>query len=290
MLKILMPQATPEVIGRFAPSPSGGLHLGSICTAIASYLNVKVQNGSWLLRIDDLDKTREVKGATLLIIETIEALGLEWSGPIIYQNDNHEKYEEVIADLSFKQLLYPCRCTRKIIGSGRYPGTCRHQRINKKIRHSLRLELDTTPVEFSDLTRGIMQGRADELFGDFVVKRADGVYTYHLATVIDDEQMGITEVVRGDDLLGSTFPQIHLQRILKFDSPLYSHIPTVKDVFGIKLSKQTRAEEITPELAAFAIFDSFRFLGIPAPEDMRGEKPAILMAWACSNWDTSQHK
>jgi glutamyl-Q tRNA(Asp) synthetase len=264
--------------------------LGSICTALASFLNIKVQGGHWYLRIDDLDATRIEADASTMILKTLEALGLEWSGEVVYQSSNAAKYEEVIKTLDTSGVIYPCICSRKLIGKGLYTGTCRERKVDLRKRHCLRVRLDDRPIKFKDLTNGQIAGRADQLFGDFVIKRADDYHTYHLATIVDDYNIGVTEVVRGDDLMHSTFPQLWLCDKLGIKPPIYSHIPTVKDANGVKLSKQTGARVITPDMASFALFDSLRLLGIPAPRSMEGEKPNILLNWALNHWKTYQYR
>jgi glutamyl-Q tRNA(Asp) synthetase len=277
-------------VGRFAPTPSGGLHLGSICTALASYLNIKAQGGRWILRIDDLDTTRSVAGASTMILKTLEALGFEWSGKVVYQSANSVEYEEIINSLENSGALYPCICSRKLIGNGLYQGTCRERQVDVREPHSLRVRLDDRLIKFKDLIKGQMLGRADQLFGDFVVKRTDGHHAYHLATVVDDYNAGITEIVRGDDLLQSTFPQLWLYEKLGFRSPIYSHITTIKDDNGIKLSKQTGAKVITPDMASFALSTSLELLGLSAPKAMGGEKSDILLKWALSRWKVYQSR
>jgi len=279
-----------NLVGRFAPTPSGGLHMGSICTALASYLNIKAQGGRWYLRIDDLDATRVVTGASTLIIKTLEALGLEWSGEVTYQSSNASKYEEVIKTLKTSGVLYPCICTRKIIGKGLYKGTCRKRIVDTSIPHSLRVKLDDRLIKFKDLTKGLIIGRADQLFGDFVIRRTDGYHTYHLATVVDDSNAGVTEVVRGDDLLHSTFPQLWLSKKLGIRAPTYSHILTIKDVNGVKLSKQTGAEVVTPDMATYALSVCLALLGVPVPKSLEGEKPVTLLKWGLSRWKVYQSR
>lgn len=279
-----------DLVGRFAPTPSGGLHLGSICTALASYLNVKAQGGQWYLRIDDLDATRIVEGASTMIIKTLEALGLEWSGEVVYQSSNAAKYEEVIKTLETSGALYPCICTRKMIGKGLYKGTCRKRIVDMSMPYSLRIKLDDRLIKFKDLTKGQIVGRADQSFGDFVVRRTDGCHTYHLATVVDDSNAGVTEIIRGDDLLQSTFPQLWLYKKLGIRTPTYSHILTVKDVSGVKLSKQTGAEVVTPNMAAYALSTSLELLGIPVPKSMEGDKPSNLLKWGLSRWKAYQSR
>ncbi len=280
--------SSADLVGRFAPTPSGGLHLGSICAALASYLNIKAQGGQWHLRIDDIDKTRIVAGASTMIMKTIEALGLEWSGEVVYQSSNTARYEEIIKTLETSGALYPCICTRKMIGKGLYKGTCRERIVSISKPHSLRVRLDDRLIKFKDLTKGLIVGRADQLFGDFVARRIDGYHSYHLATIVDDSDAGVTEVIRGDDLLQSTFPQLWLYKKLGIKTPNYSHILTVKDASGVKLSKQTGAEVVTPNMATYALSTSLELLGIPVPKSIEGDKPNTLLKWGLSRWKVHQ--
>ena len=178
----------------------------------------------------------------------------------------------------------------KAIGKGLYKGTCRERIVSISKPHSLRVRLDDRLIKFKDLTKGLIMGRADQLFGDFVARRPDGYHSYHLATIVDDSDAGVTEIIRGDDLLQSTFPQLWLYKKLGIKIPNYSHILTVKDASGVKLSKQTGAEVVTPNMAAYALSTSLELLGIPVPKSMEGDKPSNLLKWGLSRWKAYQSR
>jgi glutamyl-Q tRNA(Asp) synthetase len=241
-----------EYVGRFAPSPTGPLHFGSLVAALASYMQARAAKGKWLLRIEDLDLPREQPGAADQILRALERFGFEWDGPVLWQSARLERYRAVLEDLLRRGFAYPCGCSRKeledsalaIDGSRIYPGTCRHGLAPGKSPRAVRLRTHATPIGFDDLIQGPAQQRVEREVGDFVLKRADGVYAYQLAVVVDDLDHGVTDVVRGADLLDSTARQIHLQRILGAPTPRYAHVPVAVDTAGQKLSKQTGATPI----------------------------------------------
>ena len=255
--------------GRFAPTPSGPLHFGSLVAALASYQRARSAAGEWLVRIDDLDPPRELPGAADDILRTLAALGMHWDGPVVYQSRRIARYGAALEQLAAAGLLYGCSCSRRAIADRAqegiegpiYPGTCRALGL-ALIGTAVRLRTDPGKVEFTDLARGaIGQDVASEI-GDFVLRRADGVYSYQLANVVDDAELGITEVVRGADLLASTPRQIYLQTLLGYRQPSYCHVPVVENERGEKLSKQTRAPALDvgrplPQLCAAASFLGF---------------------------------
>jgi glutamyl-Q tRNA(Asp) synthetase len=258
-----------EYVGRFAPSPTGPLHFGSLVAALASYMEARSAKGKWLLRIEDLDLPREQPGAADQILRALERLGFEWDGPVLRQSARLERYRAVLEDLLRRGFAYPCGCSRKeledsalaIDGSRIYPGTCRHGLAPGKSPRALRLRTHAAPIGFDDLIQGPMQQRVEREVGDFVLKRADGVYAYQLAVVVDDLDQGVTAVVRGADLLDSTARQIHLQRILGAPTPRYAHVPVAVDAAGQKLSKQTSATPIDIADPARELARARRFLG-----------------------------
>jgi glutamyl-Q tRNA(Asp) synthetase len=258
-----------EYVGRFAPSPTGPLHFGSLVAALASYMEARSAKGKWLLRIEDLDLPREQPGAADQILRALERLGFEWDGPVLRQSARLERYRAVLEDLLRRGFAYPCGCSRKeledsalaIDGSRIYPGTCRHGLAPGKSPRALRLRTHAAPIGFDDLIQGPMQQRVEREVGDFVLKRADGVYAYQLAVVVDDLDQGVTDVVRGADLLDSTARQIHLQRILGAPTPRYAHVPVAVDAAGQKLSKQTGATPIDIADPARELARARRFLG-----------------------------
>jgi glutamyl-Q tRNA(Asp) synthetase len=231
--------------GRFAPSPTGPLHLGSLVAALGSYLDAKAHGGEWLVRIEDLDTPRTVPGAADDILRTLERFGLEWDGPVLYQSTRIDAYEAALDQLRRRDLAFPCTCSRKDIGE-RYPGTCRTGPRGSRDALSWRFRVSGETVEFEDRRLGPQRQNVEEYVGDFVLKRADGLFAYQLAVVVDDAAQGITDIVRGEDLLDSTARQIQLQRSLGYPQPRYLHLPVVNNELGQKLSKQTGAAALDP--------------------------------------------
>lgn len=227
-------------IGRFAPSPTGYLHFGSLLAATASYLEARSQGGSWLLRIEDLDKPREQTGAAEAIIRTLAAYGFEWDEPIIFQSSRISAYQDALMALS--QHAYACSCSRKQLVQFNtiYPGFCRNKQLTEQ-QHATRLKVTDEIIGFNDRIQGQFCQNLETDLGDFVIRRADQLFSYQLAVVVDDAWQGITEVVRGSDLLDNTPRQIYLQQLLGYSTPNYAHIPIIINELGQKLSKQTLA-------------------------------------------------
>jgi glutamyl-Q tRNA(Asp) synthetase len=274
-------------VGRFAPSPTGPLHIGSLIAALASWLDARRAGGRWLLRMEDLDAPRVIRGAADAILRQLEACGLAWDGPVVCQSARLECYEDALRQL--KDHTYACACTRReledsalaIDGARIYPGTCRDGLPPGRPARALRVRASEMPVRFTDRVQGeIVQSVAREV-GDFVLRRADGLIAYQLAVVVDDGAQSVTDVVRGADLLDSTARQIHLQRLLGLPTPRYLHVPVATNAAGEKLSKQTRAPDATPDDLAPAM----RFLGMTPPE---AAAPAELLAWAIGAWDPAR--
>jgi len=277
-----------SVVGRFAPSPTGPLHFGSVVTAVASYLDARAQGGRWLLRIDDLDQPRIERGATASILATLAALALEWHGQVVYQSTRGAAYAQALAQLEAQRLIYRCRCSRKAIGPRAYPGTCRAKRLGGDgACLAWRVHVDDAPIVVRDEVQGDFVQHLASHCGDFVVRRADGVYAYHLAVVVDDAWSGVTQVTRGSDLLESTPRQIHLQRLLGLPTPRYAHLPVVLDAHGDKLSKQTHAPAITADNAARALWHALDFLGLAPPAELRGAASVELLEWGLPRWQLS---
>mgnify|MGYP000957816363 CR=1 FL=1 len=271
-------------VGRFAPSPSGPLHFGSVTSAVASYLNVRAQRGRWLLRIDDLDPPREEAGAADAIIRTLEALGLHWDGAIVYQSQRLAQYRAALEKLTAAGQTFICTCSRRQVGPGAYPGTCRGKCSTSPSTGSVRVLVGDEATSFTDLLHGDCDFRLTDECGDFIVQRADGLTAYHLAVVVDDAAAGVTEVVRGGDLLDSTPRQIHLQKLLGFKHPRYAHLPVVLGGNGVKLSKQSHAQAIKPEHAPLAVFHALVFLGFTPPAELHGAAPCELLDWGLRVW------
>ena len=287
-----------QYIGRFAPSPTGPLHLGSLVAAMASYLDAKVHRGQWLVRIEDVDGDRNVAGADQHILASLQRCGMRWDGEVSWQSRRTDLYQAALLQLGDE--VYPCGCSRKEIAdsqlslSGRqaqaliYPGTCRHGLAPGKTARALRLKVPQQPhciIDFNDRWAGpVHQDLTDEA-GDFVIKRADGFWAYQLAVVVDDGAQGITDIVRGADLLDSTPRQIWLQRLLGLPQPSYLHVPVVVNELGEKLSKQTGAQAFdhgaAPEvLLRDAMLPAARFLGMDLQAgDLDAFWRAAVPAW-----------
>ncbi len=272
-------------IGRFAPTPSGPLHFGSIVAALASYLDARHNAGKWLLRIEDIDTPRVRTGADRQIINTLEMLGLEWDGAIIYQSKRLDFYEQALAKLADDDLLYRCYCPRKITKGKPYPGTCRTLANQDEKPHSLRVKTPDRPIIFDDVIQGCLAGRLNELTGDFTLRRSDGLIAYNLAVVIDDAYQKISRVVRGADLLDTTFNQIYLQSILNQPTPAYAHHPLAIEDSGKKISKQDGATDVLSGVSPETVLlRALGFLGqAPDPTLTHADKREIL-AWAASHW------
>ena len=271
--------------GRFAPTPSGPLHFGSIVAALASYLDARHNAGRWLLRIEDIDTPRVRKGADRKIINTLEILGLEWDGAIVYQGARLDRYEQALAILADTGLLYRCYCPRRVTKGKPYPGTCRRRAGPESRPHSLRVRTTDETISFPDAIRGRLAGRLAELTGDFILRRSDGLVAYNLAVVIDDAAQGVTRIVRGADLIDTTFNQLYLQSVLNLPAPEYAHHPLVLDEGGKKISKQHGATDVLAGAAPEqALLRALNFLG-QAPEAglARAGKREIL-DWATCHW------
>lgn len=279
-------------IGRFAPSPTGLLHIGSLLTALASYADARAQGGRWLVRMEDLDPPREMPGAAAHILNTLEAFGFEWDGEVVRQSRRHSLYRDVLGRLKEKGLLYPCYCSRKdwqaAAAQGAdgfvYNGRCRRPEDRPHIDKppAWRIRVNDETIGFDD---GIVGHYAQNLardIGDFVLLRADGFWAYQLAVVADDADQGITHIVRGQDLLVSTPRQIHLQRCLGFATPHYAHLPLLVNKHGQKWSKQTLAPALDENHKEQLLRQVLQYLNLPpAPEVSR---PQALLSWAIEHW------
>ncbi|HFC6851485.1 TPA: tRNA glutamyl-Q(34) synthetase GluQRS [Neisseria meningitidis] len=280
--------------GRFAPSPTGLLHIGSLLTAVASYADARAHGGKWLIRMEDLDPPREMPGAASHILHTLEAFGFEWDGEVAYQSRRYALYEETLCRLKTVGLVYPCHCSRKDWQAGArrgadgfvYNGRCRHPGQRPALQGkqpAWRIRVPDRIIGFSD---GIVGGYAQNLardIGDFVLLRADGYWAYQLAVVADDAEQGVTHIVRGQDLLVSTPRQIYLQQCLGVPTPQYAHLPLLTNAQGQKWSKQTLAPALDLNRREQLLRQVFRYLKLPeAPET---DRPAELLDWAVAHWD-----
>lgn len=283
--------------GRFAPSPTGPLHEGSLVAAMASYLDARAHHGRWLLRIEDIDEPRTVAGAAETMVETLAVLGMHSDGEVIWQSQRKARYEAAFVQLG--EHVYPCGCSRKEIADSRtgiasdgaaiYPGTCRHGLAEGKTTRAWRLQVPPTMsragvIAFEDRWLGRITENLSESTGDFVLKRADGFWAYQLAVVVDDAEQGVTDVVRGADLLGSTARQIYLQSLLQLPTPRYLHVPVVNNAAGEKLSKQTGATPLGLNKPWDALMLAASRLGLALPAAAVGDIAAFweaaITAWA----------
>lgn len=279
-------------VGRFAPSPTGPLHFGSLIAAVGSYLQARSQQGLWRVRIEDLDPPREQPGAAAHILRTLDAYGLHWDGEITYQSRRTPAYLEALNDLITAGHAYYCGCTRsQIKAAGRvgaygpiYPGTCRTGITSHGRGRSLRVLTHDQPISFRDAHLGDYSRRLEPEVGDFILRRADGYIAYHLAVVIDDAAQSVTQVVRGADLLDSTPRQIHLQRLLRLPTPDYLHLPVAVHAWGQKLSKQTRAKAVPLTDPRSHLIAALRFLNQEPPASIGDGTLDELWCWAVSHW------
>ena len=279
--------------GRFAPSPTGPLHFGSLVAALASYCDARANGGEWLLRIEDVDEPRSRAGADKAIVRALARYGFRWDGEIVRQSRRTRSYAHALESLVAKSLAYPCACTRREVRSAAlastgeriYPGTCRaglDSVRETRSERAWRVRVDDMAIAFVDRLQGAQSQTLARDVGDFVVRRADGLFAYQLAVVVDDGAQQITDVVRGADLLSSTPRQIHLQRLLELPMPAYLHIPVAVSATGEKLSKQTHALAL-PDDAVSALLAAWRFLDQPPPAHAPSGV-TTFWAHAVANW------
>lgn len=282
--------------GRFAPSPTGPLHFGSLVAAVGSYLEARAHRGDWLVRIDDLDPPRTVPGAAHDILRTLEACGMQWAGTIAYQGVRTEAYHCALHELRQTGKLYACACSRREIADSGvagiegyvYPGTCREGVPAGRAARAWRIDTRGAAVDFDDAIQGRVAHDLEREIGDFVLYRADRVYAYQLAAAVDDAEQGVTHVVRGADLIDSTPRQIYLQHLLRLTTPVYAHLPVAVDARGEKLSKQTKAAAIDRGDVSSSLARALRFLGHDAPRALERAGVADIWAWAEANWSLAR--
>ncbi|WP_448508882.1 tRNA glutamyl-Q(34) synthetase GluQRS [Immundisolibacter sp.] len=282
-----------QTCGRFAPSPSGALHLGSLLAAVGSYLAARHVGGRWLLRIDDLDPPRVAPGAIDAIQRSLQAHGLLWDGEVLYQSRCGEAYRAALERLRAAGLTYPCACTRRELAAIAragvdglvYPGTCRTGLASGRMARALRLRVPDAEIGFYDAVQGDYRQNLARAVGDFALQRADGLIAYQLAVVVDDAFQGVTQVVRGVDLLASTPRQIYLQQCLGLPQPDYAHLPLLVDRHGLKLSKQTGASPLDDTRVSDNLWQVLTALALPPLPELRGSPPAELLHWAVAHWE-----
>lgn len=291
------------IVGRFAPSPTGPLHTGSLVAAVGSYVMAKGGGGRWLLRMEDLDTPRVVPGCADDILRTLESLGFEWDGEVLYQSRRHDLYQKAFERLVQNGAAYPCGCSRAEIsrastaphdGDGEivYPGICRSGLSTGKRPRAWRARVPEGEILFDDLILGTRKYDLSSTCGDFIIKRADGLFAYQLAVVVDDDEQGVNQVVRGSDLLSSTPRQILLQRLLGYAEPAYGHLPLMTNPGGGKLSKRDHSVSSNSICHLHAdgarlLYDALLFLGQCPPVELQFAPPAEVLGWGVMHFDVS---
>ena len=298
---MIMSSENSPIVGRFAPSPTGPLHLGSLVTAVGSYCLARRLGGRWLLRIEDLDLPRVVPGIADDMLRTLVGFGFRWDGEVVYQSRRLDAYRAALDRLVREKIAYPCGCSRAEIaliasaphksdGELVYPGTCREGLPAEKSERAVRVKVYDEVISFQDGVMGRYSQALSASCGDFVVQRADGPFAYHLAVVVDDAESGVKQVVRGADLLSSTPRQIYLQKVLGFPTPDYCHLPLVVNQDGTKLSKRDNAVSLTAGLeiekqGGALLLAALRFLGQSPPLSLRGAPCGEVLAWGVAHFD-----
>lgn len=287
-----------EYVGRFAPSPTGPLHLGSLYAAIASWLHARQHQGKWLIRMEDLDPPREQAGAAEDIIATLANWGLESDEPVLFQSQRLAVYEQTVAELLEQGDAYRCDCSRKQVAAQghpspegwRYSGHCRHRSVSADKQHCIRLNSQNCEVSFNDELQGPQRDNPDQVYGDFPIRRADNYFAYQLAVVLDDALQNVTHVVRGIDLLSSTSRQICLQQKLGLTTPSYCHLPVLVTADGQKLSKQNLAKAVAKEYDPTTMHWLLSALGLAADDAPLEQGPRAALLWATNHWQAQQLK
>jgi len=282
--------------GRFAPSPTGPLHFGSLMAAAGSFLEAKTRHGEWHLRMEDVDQPRCSMAAAGEIVRALETFGFAWDGEVVWQSRRTEAYAAALERLKAAGRVFPCSCTRRELadsaiapdGAAIYPGTCRRGLPEGRAPRAWRIAAGDARVGFDDAIQGrIVSDLASEA-GDFILLRADGLFAYQLAVVVDDAEAGITHVVRGADLLASTPRQIFLQQCLGLPTPGYAHLPVAVNAAGEKLSKQTRAAPVDISHPGPVLYAALEFLGQRPPAELAGASVSEIWAWARANWQLAK--
>jgi glutamyl-Q tRNA(Asp) synthetase len=278
--------AASTYIGRFAPTPSGHLHFGSLVAALASYLDARSVGGRWLMRMEDLDPPREEPGAQAAILKALESYGFEWDGEMVRQSDRHEAYAEVLNRLFSQGLAYACTCSRKQLEPyhGIYPGLCRNAGHGTEDA-AIRIRVPELDYHFIDRVQGEFHQHLGRDVGDFVIRRRDGLYAYQLAVVLDDAWQGITDIVRGADLLDSTPRQLYLQELLGLRQPRYLHIPLITQPDGNKLGKSYRSPPLSEDQATPLLLRALRALGHKPGAELAYATPREVLDWGITHWD-----
>lgn len=273
-------------LGRFAPTPSGHLHFGSLLAALASYLDARARGGQWLVRMEDLDRPRNKSGAAEHILQTLTAHGLCWDGDVLAQTEHEPRYQQQIESWLAQGLAYYCSCSRSdlAVHGGVYPGTCRERHLPASPDHAIRLRVSNNPIGFTDRLQGDFSQRLESETGDFVIRRRDGVIAYQLAVVMDDITQGVTDIVRGADLLDSTPRQLWLYELLGATPPTYMHIPLMMTQRGEKLSKRLGSTPIQASQAPASLYAALSALCQQPPGELQDATAAEILAWATAHW------
>lgn len=271
--------------GRFAPTPSGYLHFGSLVAALASWLDARAAGGRWLLRMEDTDPPREMPGARDAILQTLERYGLHWDGEVVFQSQRHEAYAAVVERLFNMGLAYTCTCSRRQLEGvgGLYPGYCRNAGHPREAG-AIRIRVPELTYAFDDRVQGHFQQHLGREVGDFIIQRRDGLYAYQLAVVLDDAWQGVTDIVRGADLLDNTPRQLYLQELLGFSQPRYLHIPLITQPDGHKLGKSYRSPPLATEQVTPLLLRALRALGQPVANMPTDAPPSEVLAEAVVLW------
>jgi len=286
------PQNSSRYKGRFAPSPTGELHFGSLLAAISSYLEARKHDGDWIIRMEDLDQPRTVAGSADSILKTLDTLGFEWDGEVVFQSQRSALYEDYLQQLISEHLIYHCDCSRNKLKENKnfpvYDGFCRNKNSKISPPYALRCKTPNTNISFSDQIQGNYSVDLNQQCGDFIVRRRDQLFAYHLAVVCDDAEQAVTDIVRGADLLASTPVQIYLQQQLQLREPVYSHIPVAMHQQGRKLSKSHQDLAITINTPAAIMTQALNFLGQSPPVALAQTNTDEFWRWAINNWNLNK--
>lgn len=276
-------------VGRFAPTPSGYLHFGSLVAAVASYLDARAVGGKWLVRMEDLDPPREMPGAQAAILETLERYGFEWDGPVERQSERGDVYAAQVEQWLRSGLAYACTCSRKQLegSNGIYPGTCRDAQHDWHGNVAIRLRVPELDYRFTDRLQGEFHQHLGREVGDFIIRRRDGLFAYQLAVVLDDAWQGVTDIVRGADLLDNTPRQLYLQELLGIAAPRYLHVPLIIQPDGHKLGKSYRSPPLQADQASPLLVRALNALGQQPPAELRQATPQEVLAWGIVHWDAN---
>jgi len=273
-------------VGRFAPSPTGDLHLGSLYAAAASYLDARAHGGRWLVRMEDVDRTREVPGAADGILRTLESFGFEWDGEVLRQTERDAHYTAALDALAARGLTFECTCSRlMLVEEARYPGHCRTHAPRSGVAAAIRLRVNPREVHLVDRIQGAYRQDVAAAVGDVILRRRDRLFSYLLAVVVDDAAQEVTHVVRGADLLDNTPRQIYLQQELALPTPVYAHVPVLLEADGSKLAKSARSVRLDPDRAQLQLFRVFELLGLDPPSQIADAGVGAAWEWARGRWD-----